>query len=181
MNNKERKTSASGHSAQHGALLRLTDFMQRAPVTVTPDTSIGATLDVMAENRIGSVIVTEAASGRPVGIFTLRDVLCRIAIPQVDVEAPIESVMTRDPIAVPSSLTVAQAAHEMGKLGLRHLLVTGDDGGLAGIVSRTDVYNWMCDSCASIRREKSKSARTVGRRQPATAVHDIKAVQLRSL
>lgn len=158
MPKSERRLDAGAYRPHSHTSLRLIDFSRRRPVTVSPATSIGITLRIMEENRIGSVIVTEPGSGKPIGIFTLRDVLCRIAIPRFDIDQPIESVMTRNPASVPSTLSLPQAAQEMVRLDLRHLLVTSDDGALTGIVSRTDIYHWMCDSCASLRRAKPARA-----------------------
>lgn len=165
MQEDERRLAAAAYRPHP---LRLIDFARRRPVTVGPDTSIGTALAVMEENRIGSVVVTDTGSRRPVGIFTLRDVLCRIAIPRFDIDRSIESVMTRDPVSVPATLSVPQAAQEMARLDLRHLLITGDDGALAGIVSRTDIYDWMCDSCASLRKAKLSRPRE-GRSIPSKA------------
>lgn len=33
----------------------------------------------MSENRVGSIIIVEPVGGRPIGIFTLRDLLHRVA------------------------------------------------------------------------------------------------------
>lgn len=162
MQKSERKFAAGAYRPHHETLERLIDFSRRQPVTVQPDTSIGTALKIMEENRIGSVVVTEPGNGKPVGIFTLRDVLCRIAIPRLDIDRPIETVMTRDPVSVPATLSVPQAAQELARRGLRHLLVTDDDGTLSGVVSRTDIYHWMCDSCATLRR--AKTAKTPERR-----------------
>ncbi len=141
-----------------GGPLRLSDFLHRKPVTVLPETRIAEALVVMAESRIGSVIVVDPADQRPVGIFTLRDVLCRVTIPGLDQGQPILAVMTTAPVAVRQSVTVSQAAREMARRELRHLLVTDPAGALVGIVSRTDIYQWMCDSCVSIRRAKAVTA-----------------------
>lgn len=156
--NNERQLDTVGYQPHGHKPLRLSDFHRRRPVTVYPDSSIGTALRIMEENRIGSVIVIDPDSGRPLGIFTLRDVLCRIAIPGVDIAQPIAKVMTRNPVSVPGTLSVPQAAQEMARLELRHLLVTGIDGALTGIVSRTDIYHWMCDSCATLRRAKTARA-----------------------
>jgi CBS domain-containing protein len=152
---KNRKSPPAGDSCQESPPYRLADFLYKAPVSVLPDTPVGKALEVMADSRIGSVVIVDPEDGSPVGIFTLRDVLCRVAIPAVGLDVPIATLMTADPVAVSQSISVGQAAREMGQSKLRHLLVTDASGALVGIVSRTDIYEWMCDSCAAIRRAKT--------------------------
>lgn len=160
MHRKERKCHdpASAASCEPAAPLRLVDFLCRKPVSVFTDTSTHDTLVRMAEEQIGSIIVVDRDNGRPVGIFTLRDLMCRVAIPGANQNAPIAMFMTPEPASVPQTITVSQAAREMGRKELRHMLVTDKNGALSGIVSRTDIYQWMCDSCVSIRRAKAAIA-----------------------
>ena len=155
MPKKDRKSPPGSGGCYVRPPHQLADFLHKTPVSVLPDTPVGKALEVMADGRIGSVVIVDPLEGRPVGIFTLRDVLCRVAIPAVGLELPIAELMTPDPVAVSQSITVGQAAREMGRRQLRHLLVTDATGALVGIVSRTDIYEWMCDSCAAIRRAKA--------------------------
>lgn len=161
MSKKERKNPPGDDSCHASPPSRLADFLHKAPISVLPDTPVGEALAVMAEGRIGSVVIVAPEDGRPLGIFTLRDVLCRVAIPAAGLELPISSLMTPDPLAVSQSITVGQAAREMARSKLRHLLVTDATGALVGIVSRTDIYEWMCDSCAAIRRAKAVKASAI--------------------
>jgi CBS domain-containing protein len=163
---KGQKSPPVGDSCDKNPPYRLADFLYKVPVSVLPDTPVGQALQVMADSRIGSVVIVAPEDGRPVGIFTLRDVLCRVAIPAVGLELPISALMTLDPLAVSQSITVGQAAREMGRSKLRHLLVTDAAGALAGIVSRTDIYEWMCDSCAAIRRAKAVQVSVIKKSVP---------------
>jgi len=117
----------------------LRSIIRHALVTVAPATSIQSVLALMQERKIGSVIVVDEASGRPVGIFTERDVLGRVALPQVDQSAAISTVMTANPSSLPASATVFEAAKMMAERRFRHVLVT-DEGRLAGVVSERDLF-----------------------------------------
>jgi len=61
------------------------------PLTVGPDTSLAAALDLMAANRISGLPVVDGPDGRLVGILTNRDV--RFA-PRSD--RPVRELMTKD-------------------------------------------------------------------------------------
>jgi CBS domain-containing protein len=74
-----------------------------------------------------------------VGMFTLHDVLSRVALPQTDVTQPIKAVMSTQLTTLPSHALAYEAMLAMIKAGIRHLLVS-DHGNLVGIVSEKDLF-----------------------------------------
>ncbi len=69
---------------------------KREPVSVQPETPLRQVLEAMGQQRLGSMIVTDA-EGKPVGIFTQSDVLHRVVLAGVALEEPIGKVMSKDP------------------------------------------------------------------------------------
>jgi CBS domain-containing protein len=68
-------------SDAHSLNSPLKSIIRRAPVTVTPETKIRVVLAHMKALRIGPVaVVSRDAAAQPIGIFTERDVLDRIAL-----------------------------------------------------------------------------------------------------
>lgn len=118
----------------------LGSLIRRQPVTVPLDATVRQAIKVMDEKRIGSIIVADAGGKLPLGIFTLRDLLHRVALPGCTLDLPIASVMTAGVITVKPQTTAYQAALIMGRRGLRHLLVVDDAGNLIGIVSQNDLF-----------------------------------------
>jgi CBS domain-containing protein len=118
----------------------LTSIIRRQPVTVPMDASVRQAIETMDRLRIGSIIVADAEGNRPLGIFTLRDLLHRVTLPGCDLEQPIAAVMTGGVITVKPQTTAYQAALIMARRGLRHLLVVDDAGRLIGIVSQNDLF-----------------------------------------
>jgi len=57
----------------------LESIIRCAPVTCLPDTPIRTALQMMRDSHLGSMIVTDAAQ-KPLGIFTLRDLLERVVL-----------------------------------------------------------------------------------------------------
>lgn len=145
---------SKSESAKLGTGISVHEMLGREPITVPVTASIEQSLAVMAEKKIGSVIILSEAGRIPLGIVTLQDVLTRIALPRTDIAQPVSSVMSPNPICVEASLSVHKAALQMARNKLRHLLVTDAQGALIGIISRNDIYDLLCSSCIAIRSAK---------------------------
>jgi CBS domain-containing protein len=121
-----------------GMLAPLRGAVKRVPVSCAPQTPLREVLALMAKERIGSMVVVDAAQV-PLGIFTNVDVLERVAAPQAPVDAPVSGVMTPRPIVLEEDATLADGAIAMARHGIRHIVVTRD-GRLAGVVSERDLF-----------------------------------------
>ncbi|HLS55150.1 MAG TPA: DUF294 nucleotidyltransferase-like domain-containing protein [Zeimonas sp.] len=115
-------------------------LIRREPVTVRLDASIREAIGIMARLRIGSVIVADGSGRLPLGIFTLTDLLHRVALSAYDLDQPIAGVMTAGVVTVRPQTSAYQAALIMARRGLRHLPVVEPDGNLVGIVSEGDLF-----------------------------------------
>ena len=112
-------------------------------VVPTVDASMPVTqvIDKMVREQTGCVMVS--AGGRTAGIFTERDVLTRIALEDRDMgQVPVSEVMTPAPLVAGGSTPVQEVLATMRDNGFRHMPVTGDGDGLAGIVSVGDVLQY---------------------------------------
>lgn len=129
----------SNSSAEQQSLASpLSGIIRRAPVTCAPDTPVRQALEVMREQRIGSMIAADA-DGHPLGILTLHDVRDRIAIPQIDLDQPVINVMSTQLSSLPPQALAHEAALMMAKQGFRHVLVV-EHGKLVGLVSEKDLF-----------------------------------------
>jgi len=118
----------------------LSSIIRRKPVWCPPGTTLRAALAKMREFRIGSMVVADAASQAPLGIFTLQDLLERVALDQCDLEQPIEGVMTSPVVTLEPHVSAYEAAVAMVRHGLRHVVVV-EHGGVTGVVSQKDLFN----------------------------------------
>jgi CBS domain-containing protein len=110
----------------------------KTPVTVPPQTPLSDALATMHERHIGSVMVTDP-QGQALGILTRHDILGRITLARVGLDAPISQVMT-SPLQTLDVLQTAQdAALLMSRHGIRHVPVTRD-GRVVGLVSERDLF-----------------------------------------
>ena len=114
----------------------VSDVMSTHLHYVAPGTRVGEAVAIMAQHRIGSVLVMEGA--RLVGIFTERDTV-RALSETVDAPGqPVSDWMTRDPRTVTPETPIAEALQAMLAGGFRHLPVLLD-GEVEGIVSIRDL------------------------------------------
>ncbi|MCX7177112.1 MAG: DUF294 nucleotidyltransferase-like domain-containing protein [Proteobacteria bacterium] len=120
---------------------QLAALIRRKPVTASPETPLREALQLMSENRVGSIVVVEPESYRPIGIFTLRDLLHRVAAKSCDVEQWIASVMSDSGLVMLNwRSTVYQAALLMARRGVHQVIVVDAAGRLVGVVSQEDIY-----------------------------------------
>lgn len=120
---------------------QLAAMIRRKPVTATPETTLRDAVLNMAENRVGSIIVVEPESGRPIGIFTLRDLLHRVAAKHCDLDQMVMQVMSDSGLLMLNwRSTVYQAALMMARHGIHHVIVVDAAGKLVGVVSQEDIY-----------------------------------------
>ena len=113
--------------------------IMRCPVTtVGPAASVHAVAALMKECDIGAVVVCEAE--QVVGIVTDRDIVTRY-LPNAVSDGPIAAIMTCDVATCRPEQTVREAAHRMGDLQIRRLVVVDDAGAVAGIMSLGDIAN----------------------------------------
>jgi len=108
----------------------MTTQMTSARITET----ISRVVEIMVTADIGRVIITDADV--PVGIFTEKDVLKRVANKGIDLQqTSIREVMTSPIQAVAEETHILEALGRMYQGNFRHLLVRGRRGTIVGIVS----------------------------------------------
>ncbi len=115
------------------------DLVRRPPVTVGVGVSVRDVVRVMYENSIGSIVIVDDV-GRPIGIFTERDLL-RLVAQGASLDSPVDTVMSRDLVVVKGVEGVVRAAMLMSEHRVRHLPVVDDEGKLVGVISVRDVVD----------------------------------------
>lgn len=120
---------------------QLAALIRKKPVVATPDASLRDAVQAMAENRVGSIVVVEPESGRPIGIFTVRDLLYRVAAVSCDLDRMLMSVISDGELVLLNwRSTIYQASIVMARHGIHHVMVVDASGRLAGVVSQDDIY-----------------------------------------
>ncbi|MBF0159133.1 MAG: CBS domain-containing protein [Magnetococcales bacterium] len=119
--------------------LPLQQLIRRQPITCTPETTVGVAMDRMHQSGVGCLAVVDEQS-RIRGIFTLHDVLERVALPCCASDRPVSDVMTLQPLTLPSCAPAHEAILAMARLGVRHVLVV-DGERLCGVVTERDLFS----------------------------------------
>lgn len=108
--------------------------MIRDPIRVGPDQQIAEAFEVMRENRISGLPVTES-NGKVVGILTNRDLRF-----ETNLKRKISEVMTKDNlVTVPPSTNLEEAKILLHKHRIEKLLVVDANGKLAGLITIKDI------------------------------------------
>ncbi len=111
---------------------------------VTPDTPISGVIAMLAEKRIGAVLVVEAPDTL-VGILSERDIVRSLASHEGNtLQRKASELMTASPITASPSATVADAMQIMSNGHFRHLPIL-EAGKLVGVVSIGDVVKARID------------------------------------
>jgi CBS domain-containing protein len=131
----------------------VSDLIKRKGSVVTkasPETTVAALLDLLAEHRIGAVVVS--ADGGVDGIVSERDVVRALRTAGAALlEAPISTVMTSDVVVTGPGDTVEDMMRLMTDRRIRHVPVVTQDGRLAGIISIGDVVKSRIDELEADR------------------------------
>ena len=107
-------------------------------VTISPTASLADAAKLLAERRIGALVVT-GAEGRVVGIVSERDIVRIIASRgAAGLGISLTDVMTRKVVSCDPSATVSAVMEQMTAGKFRHVPVI-DGERLAGIISIGDV------------------------------------------
>lgn len=116
------------------------NILDRKPkdvATVPSGTKIREAARVMADLKIGSILVTEDKN--LVGIVTERDMLNRVVAAGVDPdEAPVDQIMSRDLMACSPEDSIEEVSRIITTARRRHIPIS-DDGRLVGIVTAGDI------------------------------------------
>jgi CBS domain-containing protein len=121
--------------------MRISDVLRSkggGVVTIRPDDTVARLLEVLAEHRIGALVVSEDNQG-VAGIVSERDVVRHLHRSGSDVlSGPVSAIMTTEVITCEPDEDLENLAHTMTDQRIRHVPVTAD-GKLSAIVSIGDV------------------------------------------
>ena len=110
---------------------------QRDPVCAGPQTTVRDGCRHMADMRVKALLIVD--HGKPVGIFTKRDLIDKVVVAGLDPETTaLADVMTTRMESLDADRLGFEAVRVMRAENIRHLIVTGLDGGF-GVLSIHDI------------------------------------------
>jgi len=109
-----------------------------------PRTRVADVVRLMAEKRIGSVIVSEGQFPR--GIFTERDLLRSVLTTEFRMDGYVENFATHHLITAGEGITGYEAAYTMRSRRIKRLPLTRENGEICGIVTARDLVEAFANS-----------------------------------
>jgi len=110
--------------------------------TVSPDEEISVAAETLLEQKAGSLVALDAES-RVSGILTCTDLAELVANSTPPADATVSDYMTTGVVTISPEHSVQDAAAEMITEGIQHLPVTDGDNEMIGMLSTTDITNYL--------------------------------------
>jgi CBS domain-containing protein len=125
---------------------RLRVLSRRQPVTVMPGTSLAECIRAIQRTGTGDSVFVCDATGRLVGVLTERDVFARIVGGTVDLNKPVETLMTTEPRTLDLDDTILDAIVLMQTGRYRNVPLVDESGQLVGVVRQSDIIKFLAES-----------------------------------
>ncbi|HEY9052609.1 MAG TPA: putative nucleotidyltransferase substrate binding domain-containing protein [Gammaproteobacteria bacterium] len=116
--------------------LPIKDIVNRNWIMLHPDVSISEAAKKMTEEKASAILVCN--DGKLAGIVTDRDMCSRCLATEMDINAPIDNIMTANPYTINQEDYAYSALMLMSRRNIRHLPVM-HQGSVTGIVSASDL------------------------------------------
>lgn len=114
------------------------EIMHTPVSTISASTHLSKVIGILNDDHIGSVVVAE--DNKPIGIITERDLPSLIG-QGLSGKTPAESVMSKPVIAIHGHATSQETLMKMQSHGIHHLVVTGENDTIQGIISRSSFFH----------------------------------------
>lgn len=116
---------------------RVRDCMHPGVITCAPGDPLAHVATVMANHRVHSVVITNGAGDRPIGVVSDLDVVTAAA---TGAECTAAEAAATEPVTVSSHESLLGAAQLMSEHGVSHLVVLDRASGYpVGVLSTLDV------------------------------------------
>ena len=125
---------------------RLRVLSRRQPVTVLPGTSLAECVRAIQRTGTGDSVFVCDASGRLVGVLTERDVFARLVGGTVDLNQPVEHLMTTEPKTLDLDDTIRDAIVLMQTGRYRNVPLVDASRQLVGVVRQSDIIKYLAES-----------------------------------
>lgn len=116
---------------------RVGDLLTRGPVTTSLTATVKDAAAAMSSAGVSSILVV--ADGELRGIVTDRDLRNRVLAVGLSPDSEVQSVMTPEPVTLPTDALAFEALLEMVSRDIHHLPVVDDSGRPVGLMSTTDL------------------------------------------
>lgn len=148
---------------------RLKDFASRVVAVVEPETTALVVAQTMRRDHVGALVVVDATDKtRPVGIVTDRDLVLELMAEDLGAAVfTAGDIMSVDLVLAHPDMDAMDAAQLMSAHGLRRLVITDEEGRLAGIVTLEDVLDLLARELLSLSASLANARQREQRQRPS--------------
>jgi len=119
--------------------MQVKDIMSADPVYCAPETPVREVARMMVDHDCGAIPVCDD-DGKPLGIVTDRDIVCRlVATGENPLHHAARDCMSEPPATAHPDMDVAECARLMEECQVRRLPVIDDGGVCCGVVAQADL------------------------------------------
>lgn len=112
-----------------------------------PETSVEEVVARLRRAEIGCIVVVKERV--PVGVFSERDYIKKIACNKIDKRSPVSTFMTPNPVCVGVHDPISKILVKMRMGRFRHIIVTDENGLLKNVISVKDVLDHLLDAVSA--------------------------------
>ena len=148
---------------------RLKDFASQVVAVVEPETTALVVAQTMRRDHVGALVVVDALDKtRPVGIVTDRDLVPDLMAEDLGAAVfTAGDIMSVDLVLARPDMDAMDAAQLMSTHGLRRLVITDDEGHLAGLVTLEDVLDLLARELLSLSASLANARQREQRQRPS--------------
>jgi CBS domain-containing protein len=121
-------------------------LQRRAPVRVTPGTSLNACLLAIQRTGTGDSVVVAEPDGRMRGVLTERDIVAKLIGTDEDLSQPVETLMNTQPHVLHFDDPIREVLTLMETGRYRNVPIVDADGCIQGIVRPQDVLRYLAEA-----------------------------------
>ena len=125
---------------------RLRVLSRRQPVTVLPGTSLAECVRAIQKTGTSDSVFVCDPAGRLVGVLTERDIFARIVGGNVDLNQPVDGLMTTEPKTLDLDDTIRDAIVLMQTGRYRNVPLVDEARQLVGVVRQSDIIKYLAES-----------------------------------
>ena len=129
-------------------------LLKKPPVLLSVDSSIRRAAEIMSENNVSSVMLTDG--GKLTGIVTDRDMRKRCVAAGLDINTQVREIMTRNPETISSDTMALHAMMCMTKNHVHHLPVVNNSD-VMGMLTASDLARLNSNNSAFIASDIRKA------------------------
>ncbi len=129
------------------------EYCNREVVVVARDEPVRSAIELMRNQHVGSLVVTEqqGETVMPVGILTDRDIVMEILAQDVEMASvDVGDIMSDQLVKVSEDTSLVDAVSLMKQRGVRRLPVVDANDGLVGILTVDDIIDLLSEQISNL-------------------------------